>query len=304
VKDKYLIIISIFIAIAIWLYVFASENRESTVIVPVNLVEIPEGTMASVFPREVSVRVRGPRSLIYNAEGANISIDINMSEQPIGTNILRLSPNDMRIPGVEIVEIVPARVELTLQETATVTLKLQPQLLGQPKRGYRVLNTKLTPEEAIVEGMPDFIGQIKAVNTKNINIDGIKETTTYSIEPEDYNGIKSIQPELVSVVVEIGENIVERSYVTHVTCADGTGTRADEERMIAVEVTVRGRIDLLESIQANTRLAEANCNILHDEEMLARLAANTPIKLQVTPRKVNGYEVIRIQPNVVEVMRE
>jgi YbbR domain-containing protein len=295
-KDKYLLIISAFIAVAIWIYVFASENREISIQVPINLIETREGTMATVSPREVSVRVKGPRSLIYNAIDSNTAIDMNVSERPVEISTIRLSPNDIRITGVEIMEITPSQLELTVRDTQTATIRFQPLILGQPKRGYRVAATKVIPETAEVEGFAEYLEMINTIQTKNINIEGIEQSTTYSAEPAEYNGVKTITPDNVSIVVEIMENIQEQRFMTRVVCADGTGTRALESSLPLVEVTVRGRIDILDAIETSNRLVETNCGTL-DSPIDTHLTGSRHI---ILPLLFDDYEIIRIHPNSVE----
>lgn len=291
-SDKTLLIISAFIAVAIWLYVFSSENREAVVQIPVQVLETRDNTMASALPKEVSVRVKGPRSMIYSAMASNTTIDINVSEHPLETSVIRLSPNDVRISGVEIIEITPSRIEVSVQSTKKAKVKFQPLMLGQPKKGYKVSSVSITPGTADVEGLPEYVSQLTAIQTKNINIEGIDKTTEYITDPSEYNGIKSIEPRELTIQVEIIENIIEQRIMSRVSCMANTGSRAMEELLPMVEVTAKGRSDILEEINGNARMVEVNCS---------SLSAVGIHQLIPTAKIYENYEIIKIEPTIIEI---
>ncbi len=83
------------------------------------------------------------------------------------------------------------------------SLLIQPTWNGSPEFGATVSDYAFTPAQVSVEGPADVLANLSVINTKPINIAGLRETTTLEAELDLPEGIRLTRPEKVSVKVFI-----------------------------------------------------------------------------------------------------
>lgn len=288
-NDKFLIVVSIIIALGVWLHVYSNENSEGTFELPVNIMEERDGTIAFAEPNEVTIRVTGPQTLILKAMSSNVAIDLNVSDRPVESTVVRISPSDIKIPGVEVVDVTPSRIFLDIRPTVKQELIVRPSILGLPAEGYKVASVVCTPEKVVLEGLKETLNIMKNIQTKNINVASLKETKEFDTQTVDYNGIKNTVRVSVRVVIE--EDIITKDiFDTKIVCMEGAEFGSIEAGLPPVDVTLEGRRDILNSLSPSTVFVEADC---------------TAISLQgksiLTARSFENFSVIAVTPDQVDV---
>jgi len=81
------------------------------------------------------------------------------------------------------------------------SLLIQPVWNGTPEMGSTVIDYEFTPAQVTVEGPADVLANLSVLNTKPINIEGIKETSTIQVELDLPQGIRLTNPGKVEVKV-------------------------------------------------------------------------------------------------------
>ena len=256
-------ILSVFIAVALWVYVFSSEKKEASVRIPVTLAGEQEGTMAVFSPEEVTVRIYGPQPLVLKESiHKELSLIINISDLPLGTHNIRLSRSDIKGGGVEIIDIAPNQININIEATEKRTLSVLPIILDEPPKGYRINPPiKVTPPQAVVEGMYAAVLQLRNLQTEKISIADLRSNNDFTVPLVEYDGVKSITPDSVVVTVDVVEDIVSRRFQNmQLACLPGTYFQFSDAP--EVEVIIQGRRDRVEALASDRLLIPIDCDVL------------------------------------------
>lgn len=287
-KNKLLFIISLFVAVSLWFYVYMSENREMNLTIPVNVINMQDNTMASVYPKEVAVKVRGPQGLL-STNLDYLKLDINAAGMPEGTTVMTFTPKDITNPGIEVLELNPARFELTIEPTVTTEVPVNPFIVGEPARGFKVASVSVVPAAVVVEGRQADVYNLKYVQTKYTSIAGLNHSKTFAPEILNYEKFKGITPEVVKLTVEIEENIENQIFTqVPVNCIQKDFKLPVKEY---VSVAVRGRADYLDSLNKEY-LIYADCSGIKESGVYL---------LNVYPTELDKITIEEIIPDMIEI---
>ncbi|MDR0454655.1 MAG: hypothetical protein LBH05_07590, partial [Deferribacteraceae bacterium] len=286
-NDITLKIISVFIAVAMWIYVYSSEKKEVSVRIPVTVTGEREDTMATFHPEEVTVRIYGPQTLVSKENIINdVNLVINLRELPFGSNIIKLSRNDIKGGGVEVLDIIPNRIEINVDPTIKKTLPVLPIIMDEPPKGFKINSITVMPQKVETEGIQNAVLSLKNLQTETVSVTNLKNKGNYNVGFLEYDGIKRITPESVILTIDVTEDIVSRTFNNvRLTCVAGTFVRFTE--MPEVNVMVSGRRDRVESLTPDKLLTPVDCEII-------KIGGNN----KVTPvaRTIDNITVNEINP--------
>ena len=280
-------ILSVFIAVALWIYVYSGEHRELSVRVPVTLTEAQDGTMATVFPQEVTARISGPRALVTKASVSDeFKLVINLSELSAGANTIKLSLSDIKGSGVDTVDIIPSRIDVNIEPTVKRTLPVRAQIMDDPPKGYKISSINVTPRQAEAEGLRNTIITLQNLHTENISVADLITKSDFTVEFHDYNGIKQIVPSSVVVAVEVIEDVISYTF-NNVSVSCLSGTEVSFVKTPEVSVIVLGRRDRVEALTPDELLIPIDCSLM-----------KTPGEHVITPfvQAIDGITVTGMKP--------
>jgi YbbR domain-containing protein len=131
-------------------------------------------------------------------------------------NLAAIGENNAQRAKVELLDEKESPVSDVAMSTDTVTVSaviaprpprrsfiIQPNWTGAPEFGSTVADYEFTPAQVMVEGPADILANLSVINTKPINIDGLKETAVIPVELVLPQGIRLSNPQEVSVKVFI-----------------------------------------------------------------------------------------------------
>jgi YbbR domain-containing protein len=118
---------SLALAVLLWILVGGDVQTEIFLPVPVEFRNVPQGVQFQVDPPRVEVRVRGLRHVVRQASETDFSIPVDIAALGgPGVKLVRLQPGNVEGPAsLEIVDVTPAQLTITLQERT---------LIGTPTR--------------------------------------------------------------------------------------------------------------------------------------------------------------------------
>jgi YbbR domain-containing protein len=178
-------LISLLLATILWAEVARIPTSEIALSVPLEIQNIPRGTEVYGDTTDpVEVRLRGPSSLVRTVTAQDLSLAIDMNGITMGQGkILPLSPELVRAPvGVEVVQVIPARVRVNIEPKATRIVRIYPRLAGSPAAGFAVEKAVVTPESVEIEGPASHVMKIESLETTDINVSG--RQATFKENPE------------------------------------------------------------------------------------------------------------------------
>jgi YbbR domain-containing protein len=183
-------LVSLILALMLWVYVTSKGKTEMTLTVPLEFRNIPQGmAIVGEVAGTLEVRVQGQeRDLRDISSGKKVTGILDLSRAVAGENLIRISPDDISRPArVAVTRISPFEVWVQLERLIRKTVRLKPRLRGAPADGYALAGVSVKPPRITVEGPVDVLRELGSIDTMPIDIKGSRENIT--IEPKiDYGG--------------------------------------------------------------------------------------------------------------------
>ncbi|MDH5674904.1 MAG: CdaR family protein [Myxococcales bacterium] len=209
--------------------------------------------LVSELPTQVKVTVRGSRSLISSISRDDLPpLQMDLRDGSIGYYYFDAS--DVELPGAaQVVEMTPSMVSLDWAQSASRPVAVRPRLEGELRRGLQ-LRSGIVVEPAViaVRGPADVVGDLKAVSTAAVAVDGLDaghHSRRVPLQPlpehVTYEGESSVEVRLrVEPVVE--ERELKRLRV------EAIGANVGALRPERVSITLRGPENLLSELDPET----------------------------------------------------
>ncbi|HBY56542.1 MAG TPA: hypothetical protein DEG96_01550 [Candidatus Atribacteria bacterium] len=203
-------IISIFLAIILWLYVASGENQliENFIDVSLATKNLQEDLVVKEFPKNISVGIKGPKNIITNITSDQIVGIVDFAEID-KQGIYKLKVEVIPPKRTEIIRVIPPEVNVEVERILTETVEVEYSLIGIPEKGYSLSNEpKLNPPKVKITGAQSILEKIKQIVCP-IDISGIKDDLNKKIKLKalDANGneIKEvkIEPDFVEVSISL-----------------------------------------------------------------------------------------------------
>jgi len=173
-------VLAVAIAFAIWMAVTGEGRGVQDFRVPVDVVTGPDATIAGSPPTNVTVRLRGPDSLLRRVDPYDLTIRVDLRDAAGGERTVQLNPRNVAgVPrDVEVALIDPDRLRLTVAKKKRREVAVVPTIIGKPPRGYQVYRALAQPDALLVEGPEAKIASLTRLGTDPIRITDQSEPFT------------------------------------------------------------------------------------------------------------------------------
>ena len=141
-------VLSVVLAVLLWLVVAGEETVERGLRVPLELQQFPAGLeLEAEAPSLVDVRVRGASGDARRASGRATSSRCSIcGPARAGRRLFQLTPEQVRVPfGVEVVQVTPPSVALVFERSALEDVPVTPAVEGSPAPGFVVGKPTVQP---------------------------------------------------------------------------------------------------------------------------------------------------------------
>jgi len=171
-RHKLLKALSLLLATALWFAVGGEERIETTLSIPLEMVNLDPGLMiTSEVPPGLQVRVVGPRSLVRTLTQSRLLHSVDLAAAKPGRVTVAFGPTSFNFPrGVSLLRVTPNPLVLTVVETTVRTLPLQPTLTGTPPEGFEVKSVRIHPSFVSVKGPAEELRDLKVLSTLPIDV--------------------------------------------------------------------------------------------------------------------------------------
>lgn len=248
-------LVAIFVAIILWFVVMNEQNPlvESTVKIPLTIVNRPENYHISENYDSVNVKIRGQRSAFISLPKDEFSAVANLAEFSEGLNKI---PVKVMLPaGFELLETTPDKVDFNIEALGERKVPVEILTTGKLKKGFAI--SKMTTEfsEVIVRGTRSRLHEVSRVlgyvKLKD-NVDNI--ITTVTLLPVDEHDIEiselEVLPASTVVNVTLKKAILKKTVPIKVDILDDTqedGT-SKKLRVTPSAIEIQGETDVVEKI--------------------------------------------------------
>ena len=288
-------LLSLGLAVLVWMVVSGEETVERGLRVPLELQQVPAGLeLLGDVPATVDVRVRGASGTLSRVAAGDVIAVLDLRGARAGRRLFPLTPDQMRVPfGVEVVQITPSAVAMVFERSASREVPIVPAVDGKPAPGYSVGPMVAEPRTVEVIGPESAIKRATEVLAEPVLINGAKgpvqETVTLGLQDSSLR-LKAARSALVTVQVVPAP--LERTLRNRPVHLRNVGPHLEAQAVpAAVELTVRGHRDTLNRVDAD------------DIVVFVDLAGLGPGQYSLTVRADSSIDagVTRIEPASVQV---
>lgn len=210
-------LISLVLAIGLWYYAMGEENIEVTRTIPLKI-QIADSltTISEVSAKVIQVTLSAPRSLMANLTSQDIQAvhKIGPEIKTAGEYSFRLEPTDIGLPSfqIHVTAIAPESVTVKLDEIISQKLEIQPNFIGEPAVGYKLLTeeVRMDPNAILVQGPKNVLEKMKLAKTEPVDLVGRIRSFHRTVELELPAGVKPSSEALVDMYVPIREEFDEK----------------------------------------------------------------------------------------------
>jgi YbbR domain-containing protein len=292
-----LAVLSLLAAIVLWVAVSDAENPPRLAVfsggiqvVPVN---VPEGlAVASIRSPTVSLRISAPQDEFNKLVASDFKAEVDLSgvRQPLSDHVVIASVISKE--NVEIVEISPGFVTVTLEQVTSKQVPVEANLVGTPPQGFSVGPPEASPSTVTVTGAASLI-QLVSRAVADVNLTGLRLPLTqqYILTARDTRGVNIRGVSVVPGVADIKAVVVQQQLTLPLAVLPSVqGGVADGYNLLSVTVEpptvgVSGPLAQLQAIPYLTTDAIDVSGLRADVTRSVRL--RVPAGLSVTRDSVN-----------------
>ena len=288
-------LLSVAIAVLLWMVVAGEETVERGLRVPLELQQVPPGLeLLGEIPTTADVRVRGPSGTLSRVSPGDIVAVLDLRGAREGERLFHLTPEQVRAPfGMEVVQVMPPTIAVAFDKTASRHVPIKPAIEGKPATGYIVVQSTADPPTVEVVGPESAIRRVTEALTDQVSIAGssrpVQETVTVgTLDPAVR--VKTQRTARVTVQIvpaPLEQTVRDRPVHLRNLAANLMATVIPSE----VDVTLRGSREALTRIQPDDATAFVD---------LAGLGAGE-YTLTVHAESSRDAGVTRIEPAAIAV---
>jgi YbbR domain-containing protein len=216
-------LISVAIAIVLWMIVLGSRNVEATKEVPLEIITPSDLMPANEVPDRIAFRLSGPKAFLRAVlDRREEPIRVNLAGAKPGLVTYRFFSDNIRVPiGVKVLSINPTSVLIKLESMKRREVPMRLELRGAVPEGFRIAKAEIKPEKIRLKGPEsrlDSIGELPMVpvdvsgtyqsferevqldlSRYNVQLDGPLPRVSIKIEPKSANfRIKNVDVRVVA----------------------------------------------------------------------------------------------------------
>lgn len=208
-------IIAVIISILLWIVANLEFDIEKNFYVPVKYTNLSEGLLVTNNPpKEVSFRVKGPRSELSTLTSSNSLITIDLSGFNTGVSNIQVQTDIMNLPReIDVISVSPSQISLDIDKLITKNVKINP-VLDEPDKGYVIATEpKLSPTNVEIKGPEKYIKNYATIDTNPISLKGEKSNFSIEVPIQLPSSLVSIEgSNLVKVTVDLKEENLEKEF--------------------------------------------------------------------------------------------
>lgn len=301
-KDWSTKLLALVLAIGLWYYAVGEEKVQITRSVPLKI-ELQNATLSvlHVSSENLQVTLAGERNLLNQMTSDEVVAvhKIGSEVEKAGEYSFRIEAREIRLPKpqIQVVDIKPEVVQITLDEVIVEKLKVKPNFVGEPAFGYKIKTSEiqLNPNEILIKGPKDEIRKLEFVSTGPIDlvgrIRGFRQMSWVEL-PEK---LQALSDPRIEVQVPIQEEYEEMKFadIAFKVLASTETNYWYEVKPPKVSFAVRGSKRHLEKLTPESLLAYVDLSKLSPGEHDLPVTVVLPEDVSIQDKTPTVHAVIR-----------
>jgi YbbR domain-containing protein len=252
-------LLSVGLAVLLWMTVSGEEVVERGLRVPLELQQFPAGLeLGADVPTTVDVRVRGGSGMLSRVSAGDVIAVIDLRTARPGRRLFPLTPEQVRVPfGVEVVQVMPSAIAMAFEPSASRQVPVVPAVDGRPAPGYMVGAMSADPSTVEVIGPESAVKRASEAMTEPVSVAGARGTVSESVTIgvlDPALRLKNPRPGTVTVqIVAAPHDRMLRNRPVHLR--NLSDTLVAEAAPTVVDVTIRGTREALTRVDPDDVVA-------------------------------------------------
>jgi diadenylate cyclase len=174
-------LISLALAVGLWLAVARDPVAEMAVDVPIEFHNIPQNLeISSENIPKAQIRLRGPERVIHGLRASDVSAEIELSGGKPGERTFDLTAQQIRQPReLEVVQVIPSQFQLSFDERLIRQVSVEPRIVGTFVPGYQIGRILTNPTVITISGPKQHVQAVESAITDPVDVSGAMNSVTF-----------------------------------------------------------------------------------------------------------------------------
>jgi diadenylate cyclase len=175
-------LISLALAVGLWLAVSRDPVAEVAVDVPIEFHNIPQNLeISSENIPKAQIRLRGPERAVHHLQPSDVYAEIELSGIRPGERTFDLTAQQIHQPSeLEVVQIVPNQLHLNFDARLIRQVPVQPRIVGTFVSGYSIERVVVEPSTITISGPKKHVEAVESAITDPVDVSGDINRATFT----------------------------------------------------------------------------------------------------------------------------
>jgi len=293
VKNWGMKMLSALIALILWVMVLASKSINATKEVHI-VYRTKKGLVVGPgSPSEVTFSMKGSRAFIRSLLDRKDRITVNLTEEKVGTAMVRFFSDSIDIPlGVQVTKVEPSIANIRLERERKKRVPLRLVFSGNLPDGVQIKEAIVTPEKVLIRGPGSEIPSIKYIQTNPVEVSELSETIEIPLTLQAPSSRITVETDKSPVALLKIEKDAEPFQIPNVMVkvkdSKAAKTTLEPDK---VTLSVLGNPEVIQRL--NERDIEVFISILGKSRGVYELSVQSKLP--------DGIELVRTKPDKIKV---
>ena len=200
-------VVSLLLAIGLWMVVARDPIAEIEVKVPIEFHNLPDNLeIDSASFTEAQIRIRGPERVIHRLQPADVRAEVNLARVQPGERTFDLTGRQVAVPqDLEVVQIIPGQFHLSFDNRATRVVEIRARVTGNFASGIRVAQVIADPPTVTIAGPLRRVEAVESAITDPVDASGVMTRASFETQayvPDPLIQVVHPTPIRVTVIME------------------------------------------------------------------------------------------------------
>ncbi len=171
-------LISIGVAIVLWIVVLGSRNVEVTKEIPLEVITPADIVPSNDIPDRIAFRLSGPKAFLRAIlDRREDPIRVNLAGAKPGLVTYRFFSDNIRVPiGVKVLSVNPTAILIKLEYVKRREVPVRPTLQGMSPEGFRIVKADVKPPTIRIKGAESRVDAVNEVTTLPFDVSGVRQS--------------------------------------------------------------------------------------------------------------------------------
>jgi diadenylate cyclase len=173
-------LISLALAVSLWLAVSRDPSAEVALEVPIEFHNIPQNLdISSENIPQAQIRLRGPQRIVRGLRASDVYADLDLTNLKPSERTFDLTARQIHLPSeLQVVQVIPSQLHLSFDTHLSRDVEVRPRVIGTFAQGYRIKGILVDPSKIAISGPRKRVEAVEAAITDPLDVSGATDRVT------------------------------------------------------------------------------------------------------------------------------